>query len=140
MSKSKIKSKIKGVEKLFINRPYPKYAPTISCTLEPELERLATEEWFRNICRKNYMLVMSTGTLFTRVRIFDYDPVRYHFSRKRIKKRYRKLMFDIYNYIEENDIEIDIDIKDNSVKRFFRSIRNFISDLGCSNVWGTSNR
>ena len=51
MSKSKIKSTIKGVEKIFINRPYPKYAPTISCTLEPELERLATEEWFRNICQ-----------------------------------------------------------------------------------------
>lgn len=129
MSKSKIKSTIKGVEKLFINRPDPKWAPTISCTLEPELERLATEEWFRDICRKNYMLVIFIGILFTRVRIFDYDPDRYHFSRKRIKKRYRKLMSDIYNYIEENDI--DITIKDNSVKRFFRSIRNFISDSGC---------
>lgn len=129
MSKSKLMCKIKGVEKLFINRPDPKCAPTISCTLEPELERLATEEWFRNICRKNYMLVIFIGILFTRVRIFDYDPDRYHFSRKRIKKRYRKLMSDIYNYIESNDI--DITIKDNSVKRFFRSIRNFISDSGC---------
>lgn len=135
------KSKIKGVEKLFINRSEPKCAPIISCTLEPELERLATEEWFRNICRKNYMLVMSIGTLFTRMRIFDYNPDRYHFSRKVIRKRYRKLMSDIYNYIEENDI--DIDIKVNFIyyiKLFFRSIRNFISDLGYSNVWGKSNR
>lgn len=138
MSESKIMCKIKGVEKLFINRPDPKCAPFISCTLELELERLATEEWFRDICRKNYMLVISIGTLFTRMRIFDYNPDRYHFSRKVIRKRYRKLMSDIYNYIAENDIEIDI--KDNSVKRFFRSIKNFISDLGYSNVWGKSNR
>ena len=140
MSKSKITSNIKGVEKLFINRPDPKCAPIISCTLKPELERLATEEWFRNICRKNYMLVMSIGTLFARMRIFDYNPDRYHFSRKVIRKRYRKIMSDIYNYIVENDIEIDIDIKGNSVKRFFRSIWNFISDLGYSNVWGKSSR
>ena len=42
MSKSEITSNIKGVEKLFINRPDPKCAPIISCTLKPELERLAT--------------------------------------------------------------------------------------------------
>ena len=47
MSKSEITSNIKGVEKLFINRPDPKCAPIISCTIEPELERLATEVWFR---------------------------------------------------------------------------------------------
>lgn len=127
-------SKIKGVEKLFINRPDPKCPPTISCTLEPELERLATEEWFKNICLKNYMLVISAGTIFPRERIFFYDLDRYHFTRKRIRKRYRKLMYDIYKYIEENDIDIDIDVEVNFIyyiKRFFRSIRNFISDLGC---------
>ena len=129
MLKSKIK-KIKGIESISVYSLNMNVIPSISCTLEPEIERLANKEWFQIICKRYNLIVLPIWFIFPRRRLCFYYPDHDEdITISNSNKKYEKVMSEIYKYIKDHNI--DITIKDNFVKRFFRSIRNFISDSGC---------
>lgn len=126
------KSSIKGINKMFIiNQDYLNIglSSIITCTLEPNLEKLSNEEWFIRICKRNNVEIISTGFLFNRNRLcFCHLEDDGDISLRKVKKKYRKIMSEVYIYIKAKDINIDIE--KNIVKRFLRYVRNYISDLG----------
>ena len=97
-----LKSKIKGIESISVYSLNMNVIPSISCTLEPEIERLANKEWFQIICKRYNLIVLPIGFIFPRRRLCFYYPNHDEdITISKINKKYEKVMSEIYKYIND---------------------------------------